>query len=91
MKKTTDFKFYWIGEDTEIFAASSVEELDACFRDSTEDPLTEANKGETWGDAPETGIVWDQEDEGKKWTYREAFDAWFGNNPRPAQIATTYV
>lgn len=86
-------KFYWIGEESEVFVAPSLEALNVDYGTWDDEDLTPANEGVEWGyvDAKET-VFW--EDGGDEITYEQAVERmmdleWFRNRP-VAQLGTSY-
>lgn len=89
--ETPEIKFYWYREETEIYAARSVDEFRETLQHEGHDPwpnITEETKGDEWGDA-NPGMLVHIEDEGDKTLAQLIKDG--QHPPLPAQISTAYA
>lgn len=84
-------KFYWVDEESEIYAARDFEQLCEMHNDHWRDKrelLTPDNEGQFWGEVCGVGIVTCHET-GEAWTYSQALKEWGWK--MPCQIATSYT
>lgn len=89
-------RFFWVDEDSEIYAAYSKADLFRSFNDQwrhADEYLTEANRGEFWAEVPEDGTVIDEETD-REYTYELIVDEWkmrkWIDKHGFVQIATSY-